>query len=395
MRTILSVICVVLVAGQLEARQISGRSNPGPFKPRGPVKSEQPAVRLMAANSTSEIELTEPVRLTGETAATTPQKPQLATGEPSVVVRGIVRDSSGVVFIYVNGEEVEIKTTKKGAEFASTVLLAMGENKIEIKAVNRSKREKKLSFLVLREEIMIKGKYYALVIAVQDYLDPRVRALQFPVQDAKNLMSTLTNDYTFDQINITFLKNPKRSEIINEMDNLSKRITRDDNLLIFYAGHGYFDEQMRQGFWLPADAAPAHISKAEWISNGTIRDYVAGIQTKHTLLISDACFSGGIFKTREAFSAAPPATRELYRLPSRKAITSGTLKEVPDRSVFVEFLVKRLKENSDPLLTAETLFITFRQAVINNSPNRQVPQYGEIQQTGDEGGDFLFVRREK
>jgi len=34
-----------------------------------------------------------------------------------------------------------------------------------------------------------------------------------------------------------------------------------------------------------------------------------------------------------------------------------------------------------------------RQAVINNSPNGQVPQFGEIRETGDEGGDFVFVKR--
>jgi hypothetical protein len=31
--------------------------------------------------------------------------------------------------------------------------------------------------------------------------------------------------------------------------------------------------------------------------------------------------------------------------------------------------------------------------VINNSPNQQIPQYGDIQQAGDEGGDFIFIKR--
>ena len=64
-----------------------------------------------------------------------------------------------------------------------------------------------------------------------------------------------------------------------------------------------------------------------------------GIKTKHTLLVADACFSGGIFKTRSAFGTPPAATNALYNLPSRKAMTSGTLTEVPDKSVFVEYLI--------------------------------------------------------
>ena len=71
-------------------------------------------------------------------------------------------------------------------------------------------------------------------------------------------------------------------------------------------------------------------------------------------------------------------------------MTSGTLKEVPDQSVFVKYLIRELKENESRLLPSETLFANFKTAVLNNSPN--VPQYGTIQNVGDEGGDFIFVR---
>jgi hypothetical protein len=124
------------------------------------------------------------------------------------------------------------------------------------------------------------------------------------------------------------------------LDQLARRLTENDNLLIFYAGHGHWDEGLNQGFWLPADAKEA--SRAEWLSNSTIREYIQGIKSKHTLLITDACFGGGILRTRTAFSGASRAIAELYKLPSRKAITSGTRNVVPDKSVFVEYLIKRL-----------------------------------------------------
>jgi hypothetical protein len=125
--------------------------------------------------------------------------------------------------------------------------------------------------------------------------------------------------------------------------------------------------------------------------NSTIQDYISSIASKHTLLIADACFSGSIFKTRKAFTDAPPSIEKLYELPSRKGMTSGTMTVVPDKSVFLEFLNKRLIENQEHYLSSQQLFTSFREAVMNNSPN--TPQYGTIQNAGDEGGDFIFIRK--
>lgn len=339
-----------------------------------------------------EIELKEPIWLITRGLKIIERPSEFRTEAPSIAVRGIATDSGGISVVLVGGRESKLKETVRGAEFSTDAPLNVGPNDIEIKAVDKRGNQNALRISVVREEPLIKGNYYALVIAVQDYQDASVNDLEYPVRDAESFFSTITSTYRFDPQNVVFLRNATRVQIIESFDQLSRKLTEDDNLLIFYAGHGFWDEKLRQGYWLPADASRS--TRAGWISNGTIRDYVGGVNTKHTLLISDACFSGGIFKTREAFANAPPAIRELYKLPSRKAMTSGTMKEqVPDKSVFIEYLVKRLKENKDPMLTAETLFASFRQAVINNSPIKQIPQFGEIRETGDEGGDFIFVRR--
>lgn len=235
------------------------------------------------------------------------------------------------------------------------------------------------------------GKYYALIIAVEDYSDPSINDLDKPSGDAQQMMNTLQGYYTFDKENTVYLKNPKRDDIVKAFDKLSKTVTEFDNLLIFYAGHGVWDEQFKKGYWLPADAQKDN--RAYWFSNSDLKDYIGGIKSKHTLLIADACFSGGIFKTRDAFANASKSIKQFYELPSRKAMTSGALKTVPDESVFVKYMIKRLAENKDPFISSESLFSSFRQAVINNSPNGQVPQYGEIKETGDEGGDFIFIHR--
>jgi formylglycine-generating enzyme required for sulfatase activity len=200
----------------------------------------------------------------------------------------------------------------------------------------------------------------------------------------------------FDPPDVTLLGDPDRDAILTALERLAEKLRPDDHLLIFYAGHGYWDEQRRQGYWLPANAQRGR--RADWISNSDLRDAIRAIPARHTLLVSDACFSGGIFVAREAFTRSA-AIEELSRLPSRNAMTSGALTTVPDRSVFVEYLLKRLGENRVPYLPAADLFSQLRTPVINNSPRQPdgsipTPRYGVIQEAGGEGGDFIFVRRE-
>ncbi len=243
-----------------------------------------------------------------------------------------------------------------------------------------------------RSKQKIEGTYYALVIGIADYLDYHITSLFHPVKDAENFASLLKTNFTFDEKNITLLKNPTRTEILKEISRMRKSLNEADNLLIFYAGHGYWDKDIQQGYWLPSDAEYDDISN--WISNSDIRDYIKGIKSRHTLLISDACFSGGIFKTRDVSDNSDISLEEMYKYISRRAITSGAIKTVPDKSVFIEYLMKRLEDDNEKYLTSQQLYVSMKEAVINNSPIRQTPLYGIIQETGDEGpGDFIFIKK--
>ena len=239
--------------------------------------------------------------------------------------------------------------------------------------------------------VNINGKFYAIIIGNNEYQDATISTLDQPIKDATKLYNVLTTKYTFDKKNVLFLKNATRTNIIEAFDALSNNLTPNDNLLIFYAGHGYWNEKKETGYWLPVDAKKSNT--ANWLRNSTIQGYLDEIPAKHTLLIADACFGGGIFKTRKAFNDAPPSIESLYKLKSRKGITSGMLNEVPDRSVFMEYLTKRLTENNLKYISTLDVFTQFRVAVMNNSSN--TPQYGTIHNTGDEGGDFIFIKRVK
>lgn len=231
------------------------------------------------------------------------------------------------------------------------------------------------------------GKYYALIIGINNYIDPVINQLDYAIRDAEMFYNTITNKYNFETQNVRFLKDATYESIINALDYYAKTIRSIDNFLIFYAGHGYWNAESGTGFWLPNDAQKN--STRNWFRNSVLRDYLREIKSKHTLLITDACFGGSILKTRGAFTDAPLAINKLYELPSRKAMTSGTLTEVPDQSPFLRYLVDRLQNNTEKYLSAEQLFSNFRMAVINNS--KVLPQFGVIQDVGDEGGDFIFI----
>jgi WD40 repeat protein len=315
----------------------------------------------------------------------------------SVLIVGRVTDPAGINTFLIDKNLIK---PSEGGVFQFNHDLAKGENIISLVAINNKGVMNEMKLVIdctaddagmPGEEIpeIAHGKYYALLIGINEYQSDEITDLDNPVKDAESLNDVLLSEYTFEKENIIFLKNPSRSEIIMAFDVFKKKLTESDNLLIFYAGHGSWDEKGKVGYWFPSDAMKSN--SVNWYSNSSLRDDIGSIQTKHTILIADACFSGAIFKSRAAFTETPQGIEKLYELSSRKAITSGILQEVPDESMFIFYLVERLKENKEKFLPSEMLFSSFKQAVMNNSPN--VPQYGVIQNVGDEGGDFIFIRK--
>jgi len=320
---------------------------------------------------------------------------EFETSEAEIPLFGTVSDDAGIDFAVLNAELVFLSDR---GQFSQRLKLSPGENLLVMGAMDVDKNYTELRFTItytpaglsLADKVGRESNFYALIIGINHYSDPDLSSLENPINDAQRLYDVLTANYTFDPENIHFLKDADREEIIIALDILSGKVTPDDNLLIYYTGHGHYDEQANIGYWLPSNAR--RFTTADWIGNSQLVDFLKRIESKHTLLITDACFSGSIFKTKSSFSDVAPAVEKLYDLPSRKAMTSGTLTEVPDRSPFARYLMDRLEENRELYYPAEQLFSSMRIAVINNSD--AIPQYGEIRNVGDEGGDFIFIRRQ-
>ncbi|MEW5846541.1 MAG: caspase family protein [Bacteroidota bacterium] len=328
---------------------------------------------------------------------------ELATTDEFTMVKAKVTDESGVYDVTVNG--ISAEPSKEGV-FQVKVPLEIGRNEIVIRAIDLRQNSVEKKFFVLRkspsgkvakgdtEELDIvfdspktAPRYFALIMGANDYADDAITDLDNPIQDATKLYNVLVNRYTFDPSNVIFLKNPTREQMINAMDWLTRKVTKYDNLLVFYAGHGFWDKETDFGYWIPIDSKSN--STANWLANSQIKDYVAAIKSKHTLVIADACFGGSIFRSRKAFEEGSQSVKKAFDAPSRKAMTSGNLTEVPDRSVFLEQLVDKLNNNTKSYVTAEELFASIRNVVLSSSP--VTPMYGDIKDAGDQGGDFIFV----
>lgn len=231
-----------------------------------------------------------------------------------------------------------------------------------------------------------KGKNYLLTIGINDYL--YWSPLHNASKDCKDIEEVLFREYTFNRGDAIHLRDQDatRENIIEAMQSLEAKITKHDNLLIYYAGHGYYDHKSERGYWVPVNARQNKIS--DYIRNSTIHDYLSSIDSHNTLLIADACYAGSLFsRNRGVLNEESP---------SRWAFTSGDIEKVWDgqpgeNSPFAKYLIYYLEENTKRKLKADDLINTVKTSVMRNTS--QTPIGDPLQNVGDMGGVFIFYRR--
>jgi len=233
------------------------------------------------------------------------------------------------------------------------------------------------------------GAYHALVIGNNEYRDfPR---LQTAVNDARSIAGLLQKDYRF---STTLLTDATRGGILRALTDLRKRLGKNDNLLIYYAGHGLLDQAADEGYWLPVDATPD--DPVNWIANSSITAAIKAISAKHVMVIADSCYAGKLMRgVRVTGKEADSAIERLARKRTRVVMSSGGLEPVADagrgeHSVFTGALIAALRENRG-VIDGTQLFQQVRKPVMSNA--EQTPEYADIHNAGHEGGDFIFVRR--
>ncbi len=357
------------------------------------------------------------VEATGDTTppTITITQPPLTRGmkieikDKDFAVQGTVRDSSGVYEVSVNGVEASLSPT---GDFSARIRLGMGDNVVSVKAIDTKNNIAEQHFTLTREAAQAAedaqsntpsasvntepGKFYALVIGIDKYSGEWPQ-LTNASHDASGVADELTQEYKFDKV-ITLLDDQAtRANILRQMEWLTENVKGNDNVLIFYSGHGDYKKTLNKGFWVPVDAKTESV--ADFISNSDIQTFLGGIPAKHTFLIADACFSGDIFRGMDEQVKKDDMQRyyqEVEQRASRQAMSSGGLEPVMDggrdgHSVFTYYLLKALKDNTAPNLDAGQLYDDIKIPVANNSD--QTPIFNAVKNTGDEGGQFVFRRK--
>ncbi|CAK0742470.1 hypothetical protein CCP2SC5_110001 [Azospirillaceae bacterium] len=231
------------------------------------------------------------------------------------------------------------------------------------------------------------GRKIALLIGNADYnTKSGIPDLQTPLRDIEMIGQTLKSKLGFDA---RLLKNATKTEIIDALRGLRGEVGEQDQIVIYYAGHGYEVEKTGAGYWLPTDATPTSVRN--WISNKDVGILLSRIPAKNIMVIADSCYSGSLTTDQKVDVNANLDLEKLSEHRGVMVMSSGGDEPVMDgekNSPFARILNKKLNELNRSTLGI-SLYHKVRADVVAEVP--QTPQYGAITTAGyDDGADFLI-----
>jgi hypothetical protein len=238
--------------------------------------------------------------------------------------------------------------------------------------------------------------FHAILIAEDEYAEPGYNALPGTVRDLRKMYNLLSSKYTFDPEHIDTLVNASKEKILSTLNTIAKSLTENDNLFIFYAGHGLIKRYdgangkkvREEGFLIPSNAAKG--DEVTFINSYDITSIMNRCNAKHILFTADACFAGSLF--RDIPAEASLKVREAYKDRSRRLLTSGNKQAVSDESDFVESFRLALQENTRKYVTAGELIDGFKDEYM--AKTHMQLQYNPIPNVDDQGGEFVFFKRQ-
>jgi uncharacterized caspase-like protein len=348
-------------------------------------------------------------------------QPTRSAGAPAVKVRSVgervvvgrVAAPAGLVALIVNDRE---QKTDGAGMFRASVALQFPETRVSVVAVDGRGQRSAMQFLMQPDGPIAGapraageegvpaitpqnfGRYHALVIGNNEYR--QLAKLETAVADAQAVADLLKRSYGF---KTTLLLNADRYAILSALNALRESLTEDDNLLIYYAGHGELDRVNQRGHWLPVDAEPT--STANWISNIQVTDVLNAMAAKQVMVVADSCYSGTLTRASLAqldSGLSDKARTEWIKLMAGKrariVLSSGGVQPVLDsgggrHSVFAQAFLAALSGNGG-VLEGQRLYRTVAQNVASTAAAasvEQLPQYAPIKYAGHEAGDFFFV----
>jgi len=274
-----------------------------------------------------------------------------------------------------------------------------GETWLEIEAItvnggiSRELRNIKVGMDAIGDAVMADRKDYALLFGINKY--DHWSDLVNPVYDVEAIGKELEERYGFQ---VEIIKDAEQDAVMTKLREYAQiNYKPQDQLLIFFAGHGQYDDVFGEGFLVAKNSLRNDVSKNSYISHNRIRSNINNIPCSHIFLSMDVCF-GGTFDPLLASSrsAAYEETNDREYLvrklskKTRKYLTSGSKEYVSDgvagsHSPFARNFLEALKSNGgeDRILILDEIKAYMERL-------KSTPRFGEFG-SNENGSDFVFI----
>lgn len=236
---------------------------------------------------------------------------------------------------------------------------------------------------------------YALLILTDKY--DNWSPLVNPVFDGRSIATHLQKSYGF---HVEVLENPSQDVIFRKLREYSEKKYKPlDQLLIFFAGHGYYDETFKEGFAVVKESLKDDPGKTSYVSYNRLRNVINTIPSEHILLMMDVCFGGTFDEALASARNADDVYKEVSQsdfimrklaVKTRKYLTSGGKTYVSDgipgkHSPFAKRVIDAMNTmgGNDGILTLTELW----PYVEKLNPEPRLGKFGD----DAPGSEFVFV----
>lgn len=226
----------------------------------------------------------------------------------------------------------------------------------------------------------------ALLFATNSY--EHWENLENPIPDANAIKTELEQTYGF---HVELVENPARDELLGKLNEYAtQQYDAEDQLLVFFAGRGYFDVSLGKDFIVAQDTKleADDPGLTSYVSQESLWELLDGAQCQHIFLMIDARFSGTFNSLHGDERGDESGAGSHMNLAStdktRRYLTFGGKEAV---SPFVDKFLEALRSGGgeDRVLTLDELF-GYVQGV---SPKPRYSRFG----SDETGSDFLFIAR--